>query len=56
MFLSILVDCSDLLKSGHTQSGLYSVNPDGRGKLLSTVTCALTVEARQSFREDKMAR
>ena len=24
-------DCSDLLKSGHTQSGLYSVNSDGRG-------------------------
>ena len=29
---SILVrDCSELLKSGHTQSGVYSVNPDGRG-------------------------
>ena len=24
-------DCSELLKSGHTQSGVYSVNPDGRG-------------------------
>ncbi|KAL9967881.1 hypothetical protein ACROYT_G026184 [Oculina patagonica] len=24
-------DCSDLLKSGQTQSGLYSVNPDGKG-------------------------
>ncbi|XP_078373823.1 uncharacterized protein LOC144657353 isoform X2 [Oculina patagonica] len=26
-------DCSDLLKSSHTQSGVYSVNPDGRGTL-----------------------
>ena len=24
-------DCSDLLKSGHTQNGEYSVNPDGKG-------------------------
>ena len=32
-----LSDCSDLLKSGHTQSGLYSVNPDGRGHF--TVYC-----------------
>ncbi|KAL9967657.1 hypothetical protein ACROYT_G025937 [Oculina patagonica] len=24
-------DCSDLLKSGHTHSGVYSVDPDGRG-------------------------
>ena len=24
-------DCSDLLKSGQTQSGVYSVNPDGKG-------------------------
>ena len=24
-------DCSDLLKSGHTRSGVYSVNPDGKG-------------------------
>ena len=28
---SILSGCSELLKSGHTQSGVYSVNPDGRG-------------------------
>ena len=27
----MLSDCSELLKSGHTQSGVYSVNPDGRG-------------------------
>ena len=24
-------DCSDLLKSGHTQSGVHSINPDGTG-------------------------
>ena len=24
-------DCVSLLKSGHTKSGVYSVNPDGRG-------------------------
>ena len=27
----ILSDCSELLKSGHTQSGVYSINPDGTG-------------------------
>ena len=27
----ILADCSDLLKSGHTQNGVYSINPDGTG-------------------------
>ena len=30
-------DCSDLLKSGHTQSGVYSVDPDGKGSF--TVYC-----------------
>ena len=29
----ILSDCSELLKSGHTQSGVYSVNPDGGGHI-----------------------
>ena len=24
-------DCSDLLQAGHTQNGVYSVNPDGKG-------------------------
>ena len=27
----MLSDCSELLKSGHTQSGVYSINPDGTG-------------------------
>ena len=35
-------DCSDLLKSGHTQSGLYSVNPDGRGHF--TVYCDMRTD------------
>ncbi|KAL9969446.1 hypothetical protein ACROYT_G021664 [Oculina patagonica] len=30
--VKILRDCSDLLKSSHTQSGVYSVDPDGRGQ------------------------
>ena len=32
---TFLSDCSDLLKSGHTQSGVYFVNPDGRGHFTS---------------------
>ena len=36
------LDCSDLLKSGHTQSGLYSVNPDGRGHF--TVYCDMRTD------------
>ena len=32
----------DLLKSGHTQSGLYSVNPDGRGHF--TVYCDMRTD------------
>ena len=27
----VSTDCSDLLKAGRTQSGVYSVNPDGKG-------------------------
>ena len=30
-FYLFLSDCSNLFKSGHTQSGVYSVNPDGKG-------------------------
>ena len=30
-FFLPLSDCSDLFKSGRTQNGVYSVNPDGRG-------------------------
>ena len=26
-------DCLDLLNSGHTQSGQYLVNPDGKGQI-----------------------
>ena len=37
-----LSDCSDLLKSGHTQSGLYSINPDGRGRF--TVYCDMSTD------------
>ena len=39
---SLLSDCSDLLKSGHTQSGLYSVNPDGTGHF--TVYCDMRTD------------
>ncbi len=39
---SILSDCSDLLKSGHTESGLYSVDPDGRGSF--TVYCDMRTD------------
>ncbi|KAL9967875.1 hypothetical protein ACROYT_G026175 [Oculina patagonica] len=35
-------DCSDLLKSGQTQSGFYSVNPDGRGSY--TVYCDMRTD------------
>ena len=38
----LLSDCSDLLKSGHTQSGLYSVDPDGRGHF--TVYCDMRTD------------
>ena len=42
MIYSVLSDCSDLLKSGHTQNGLYSVNPDGRGHF--TVYCDMSTD------------
>ena len=29
--MSYVTDCSDLFKSGQTQSGVYSVDPDGKG-------------------------
>ncbi|KAL9979497.1 hypothetical protein ACROYT_G017171 [Oculina patagonica] len=35
-------DCYDLLKSGHTQSGLYFVNPDGRESF--TVYCDMRTD------------
>ena len=35
-------NCSHLLKSGHTQSGLYTVNPDGRGYF--TVYCDMRTD------------
>ena len=38
----ILPDCSDLLKSGHTRSGVYSVNPDGKGNF--TVYCDMRTD------------
>ncbi|XP_078377827.1 tenascin-R-like [Oculina patagonica] len=40
--VSLSSDCLDLLKSGHTQSGLYSVNPDGRGHF--TVYCDMRTD------------
>ena len=30
-FVLVAADCSDLLKSGQTQSGVYSIDPDGKG-------------------------
>ena len=35
-------DCSDLLKSGYTQSGVYSVNPDGKGSF--NVSCDMRTD------------
>ena len=40
--LFFAIDCSDLLKSGHTQSGVYSVNPDGKGSF--TVYCDMRTD------------
>ena len=30
-FVHVASDCSDLLKSGQTRSGVYSIDPDGKG-------------------------
>ena len=49
-------DCSDLLKSGQTQSGVYSVNQTEKDPSMYIVTCVLTAEDGPCFREDKMAR
>ncbi|XP_022808596.1 titin-like [Stylophora pistillata] len=35
-------DCSDVLKSGHTQNGVYSVNPDGEGQF--NVYCDMSTD------------
>ena len=35
-------DCSDLLKSGQTKNGVYSVNPDGKGSF--TVYCDMRTD------------
>lgn len=35
-------DCSDLLKAGHTQSGVYSVDPEGKGQF--NVFCDMTTD------------
>ena len=35
-------DCLSLLKSGHTQSGVYSVNPDGKGSF--NVYCDMSTD------------
>ena len=35
-------DCSDLLKSGYTQNGVYSINPDGRGSF--NVYCEMSTD------------
>ena len=55
-FYLVLSDCSDLFKSGHTQSGVYSVNQTVKDPSMYIVTCALMVEDGPCFREDKMAR
>ena len=38
-------DCSYLLKAGHTQSGVYSVNPDGKGSF--NVYCDMHSELKE---------
>ena len=38
----VSTDCSDLLKAGRTQSGVYSVNPDGKGSF--TVYCDMRTD------------
>ena len=40
--MSYATDCSDLLKSGQTQSGVYSVDPDGKGSF--NVYCDMSTD------------
>lgn len=41
-FFNSPLDCSDLLKAGHTQSGVYSVDPEGKGQF--NVFCDMTTD------------
>ena len=41
-FFNSPLDCSDLLKAGHTQSGVYSVDPEGKGQF--NVYCDMSTD------------